>query len=1147
MLIDLRDYQRAAFDAAREFIRQGKRRVLINAPTGSGKCLGRGTPVLMFDGEVKPVEQVVAGDLLMGPDSTPRRVLTTAAGVGPLYRVTPSKGDAYVVNDAHILSLKITRGATKWDCSRSDQYRAGKVHNLTVTDYLSRSATFRHCAKGWRTGVDFAGGQPLPLSPYFLGVWLGDGLSNKASVCTADAEIADEVEAIATQFGLQVRIERQDGNRSVVLHIHGGRRGGAAHPIKDLLDSLGVLSNKHIPRSYLTASREDRLQLLAGLIDTDGSASGGGFDFVQKNERLARDVAFLARSLGLAAYLTPCRKTCSNNGVAGDYWRLSISGDCTIVPVRLPRRRPLARAIKKDPLLVGLKVEPIGSGEYFGFEIDGDRLFLLGDFTVTHNTVLASALMEMVREKGNRANFVVDRLSLIQQTSDTFFRYGLDHGVVQSSHPLYRPSLGIQLCSVQTLSRRGWPESHVDVFDEAHVLHATHKARIEHGGSIVIGLTATPFTKGLGKYFDAVVNVTTTRKLIEDGWLAPYRIFSCAEPDMTGVAVKSTGEWDDTQASKKALEVVGDVVQEYLKHGDGRKFICSAVDTVHVEELQRQFLSAGINVATYTYKDKEDDRAETTAEFRKPGSLIRGLITVTAASRGFDVPDVSCVIMARPLRKSLAEHIQLFGRGLRIAEGKTDCLARGTLVLTDCGEIPIEHITLDHKVWDGENFVSHAGAVCRGMREVIEYDGLIATPDHRVMTDDGWTRFEEAARGQRRIARTGIAGRAVRLADDRQQRGAWGFGQVAGIGSVRSVFRRAFGAFPQLAKARGYGCGLSALQWAPASAGAAVAVSAMPSANGPLPQSELRIVGALRSAWNRVQVFLGERGCSLGGGEPWGSGSGDAVGPHQQQRPLRTWKSSLDNAGWEPEQHAGIWRPGEVHCLPQGIPGCALRGCDVDAHVEHDDTRGDCGSLEGTLTQAQREVWDVLNAGPLQRFTADGRLVHNCLVLDHSGNCARFFADCEDFFDNGIDGLDDGKPKEKKKAEKAEVEPVKCPSCRALHRPSPFCPVCGHEYPKRAAVQHVPGTLKELIAGGHHRELTRNLWPQVMAYCLERREGDAARRQALAIYRDMTGDWPRAKWENTQPADDISAEVRNRIRAQQIGFAKRRESGRAAA
>jgi hypothetical protein len=88
------------------------------------------------------------------------------------------------------------------------------------------------------------------------------------------------------------------------------------------------------------------------------------------------------------------------------------------------------------------------------------------------------------------------------------------------------------------------------------------------------------------------VNVTTTRKLIEDGWLSPYRVFSCAEPNMAGVAIKSSGEWEEAGASKAALEVVGDVVAEYLKHGEGRKFICSGVDTAHVEEMQRQFLAA---------------------------------------------------------------------------------------------------------------------------------------------------------------------------------------------------------------------------------------------------------------------------------------------------------------------------------------------------------------------------------------------------------------------------------------------------------------------------------------------------------------------------------------------------------------------------
>ena len=459
-------------------------------------------------------------------------------------------------------------------------------------------------------------------------------------------------------------------------------------------------------------------------------------------------------------------------------------------------------------------------------------------------TVLASALMEMVREKGNRASFVVDRLSLIQQTSDTFDRYGLDHGVIQGGHERWAPALPIQLCSVQTLGRRRWPETAVDVFDEAHVLHKTHKDRMEEKSSIVIGLTATPFTKGLGKWFDVVINVTTTRTLIEHGWLSPYLIFSCAEPDMAGVTVKSTGEWDEKEASGKALEVVGDVVAEYLKHGGGRKFICSAVDTAHVEELQRQFLAAGINVATYTYKDSEDDRAETTNEFKKPDSAIRGLITVTAASRGFDVPDVSCVIMARPLRKSLAEHIQLFGRGLRIS--------------------------------------------------------------------------------------------------------------------------------PETGKA-------------------------------------------------------------------------------------------------------------------------------------------------------------------------------DCLVLDHSGNCARFFEECESFFDFGAGELDDGKKREKPKPkEKKELEPVKCPQCRALHKPMPACPCCGHEYPRKQAVAHVPGTLKELIAGGYRKELSRDLWPMVCGYVLERREGEAARKQALAIFKDMTGAWPMSDFNSTQPVDP-TAEVRSRIRAQQIRFSHRRKTDTRAA
>lgn len=293
--------------------------------------------------------------------------------------------------------------------------------------------------------------------------------------------------------------------------------------------------------------------------------------------------------------------------------------------------------------------------------------------TGSGKTVIASHLIGESATKGKRSSFVIDRLSLLGQTSETFDRYGIDHGVVQGDHWRWRPALPVQICSIQTVAKRGWPESHLIIVDEAHTITDAVAKRITPRDTITIGLTATPFTKGLGKLYDAVVNVTTTNRLIEQGFLSNYVIYSCVEPDMEGVRVVA-GEYEESESSKRALQVVGDVVKEYLEKGESRKFICSAVDTPHVYELQRQFLAAGINVAAYTYKEKEEDRDDILKEYRKSNSTIRGLITVTAASKGFDCPDIGCVIMARPLRKSLAEHIQFFGRGLRTAEGKDRCL-----------------------------------------------------------------------------------------------------------------------------------------------------------------------------------------------------------------------------------------------------------------------------------------------------------------------------------------------------------------------------------------------------------------------------------------------------------------------------------------
>lgn len=453
-------------------------------------------------------------------------------------------------------------------------------------------------------------------------------------------------------------------------------------------------------------------------------------------------------------------------------------------------------------------------------------------------TELATAMLAATAANNKRGAFIADRRALVEQTVQRFDKYGLEAGVIMADHARFAPSRKIQVCSIQTLIRRQWPDANLLFIDEAHVLPEAVRKKLEAKDCYAVGLSATAITRGLGKYFDVVVNGPPTNRMIEMGRLVPLCIHSFKEPDMKGVDVSSTGEWTGNKAEKEVLAVVGDVVQKYLADGNGEKFIAFAWNIAHAQELARQFMGVGINCATYTADDQPEDRHEAVQEFKKADSTIRGLISVCALSRGFDETSVGLMIDARPLRKAVHEYVQMVGRVMRAHPGKN-------------------------------------------------------------------------------VAR----------------------------------------------------------------------------------------------------------------------------------------------------------------------------------------------------------------------------------VFDHSGNAVRFWHDWNELFENGVSELDDGKPKPKQKAEKTQPEPVKCSKCGHVHKPMPFCPVCGAEYPKKQTVQHVPGSLKELIAGGYHKELARDLWPQVCGYVLERREGDAAKRQALAIYKQMTGEFPKGAWFDSTVPVAPSAEVRSRIRAQQIRFAKGREKG----
>lgn len=348
---------------------------------GSPGCHAKGQGILMYDGTIKKVENIVVGDKLMGPDSTPREVLKLVTGKEEMVKVIPTKGEPFVVNKNHILS--VVHSVTN------------KVYNISVTNLLDRRD---EKLKLYKTGVDFVSDNELPIDPYIFGLWLGDGHSGNTAITTMDKEIKDEWYEYAKAVGHDVRTESRIGSRasSYTITAHNGGPRAFKNNTRNDLRNLGVLKNKHIPQQYLTASREQRLQLLAGLMDTDGSLAYNNFDFIQKNKLLAEQVVFLARSLGLAAYIKECRKGCQT-GATGTYWRVSIIGDTDIIPCRLSRKQAKPRKQVKNPLRNGFKFELLPEDTYYGFTVDKDHLYLMDDFTVTHNCGKTCSIMQAAK------------------------------------------------------------------------------------------------------------------------------------------------------------------------------------------------------------------------------------------------------------------------------------------------------------------------------------------------------------------------------------------------------------------------------------------------------------------------------------------------------------------------------------------------------------------------------------------------------------------------------------------------------------------------------------------------------------------------------------------------------------------------------
>lgn len=724
-IITPRHYQVSAEEGLYKWFETEQGNPLIVLPTA---CHARGTEIMLYDGATKPVEDVAVGDRLMGPDSKPRRVLRLAGGSEMLYRITPKKGEPFVVNEGHILSLQSTNEGKKYPSNTT----GNEIFNIRLGDWLKKSKSWRHLYKLRRVGVDFKPRPAVPFDPWALGVLLGDGcVKYGISITSADVEISTDVTAIMEGFGLRTRIANKGkGNKASSYHyVDDQATRSIQNRVTKILRDMGVYgggaADKFVPDDYKYGSRHTRLEVLAGLLDTDGHC-GDNFDYISKSQQLANDVVFIAQSLGLWAVRRPCQKR-DQNGCGGTYYRVSISGDIHIIPTRVKRKRAAKKFIRKNPLLTGFTVEPVGVGEFFGFSLDEDHLYLTADFIVHHNTgkslVIAKFCENALTSWPTTKILILTHVQeLIQQNYQELIDLwpSAPAGINSAGVGRREYRAPIIFAGIQSVHKYATKFGPVDIvmIDEAHLIprdsdtmyrRFLNDLKVINPHVKIVGLTATPYRldsgrldHGEGKLFDGIAYEYPILDAVREGYLTPL---ISKEPntllDVTGVGTRG-GEFtpSELQAAVDTLDINEAAVTEIVKWGEERKsWLIFGSGVEHCQHLAELVRGKGFSCEVITAETSKTDRAAFIRRFK--AGEIRALASMGVLTTGFNATAVDLIAMLRPT-KSTGLYVQICGRGMRLHPGKANCL-----VLDFAGNVarhgPVDAVDpKDPKKGDGE-------------------------------------------------------------------------------------------------------------------------------------------------------------------------------------------------------------------------------------------------------------------------------------------------------------------------------------------------------------------------------------------------------------------------------------------------------------
>lgn len=545
---------------------------IIETSTAWGKCESADTKILMYDGSIKKVQDVVVGDLVMGPDSTPRKVLRTTTGFGPMYKYTPIKGDVQHFTEHHTLTLVVC--VAKGMRYKGRKYNQGDLLDIQISDYIKQSTTFKHKLKAIRTAIDFPERKQPELDPYFVGLYLGDGDSlmlheRMPRITNPDKEIQDYCIEYGTRMGWSPSFVPSRSKNCPTLSFH--KTEHAIHR------NTCTKTEKRIMPDYKYGSRTTRLAVLAGLLDTDGYAYGSIYEICTKYDGLAEDILFVARSLGLSANDNYCEKVCTNTGKSGMYHRIKISGDCSGLPIRIPRKKVEPRKQSKDVLHVGFTLTRDEDNTYYGFELDQDNRFVLGDFTITHNSYLISMICK-----------AYPTLNILVCTSSTTVVSTL-YEYLCSQIPGQVGMLGGGRCTTQgkrvivstlkSMSKIDPKEVHLVLVDECHSIgnNLAGKDLLQFCFARKFGFSASPIRNdGSQLMLEALLGPTilkmTYDEAVDAGMVTPMKYCMlhcnscpsiCHNQDIPEVLMKRYAYWRNTARNKAIQQFVHKLKQVY--------------------------------------------------------------------------------------------------------------------------------------------------------------------------------------------------------------------------------------------------------------------------------------------------------------------------------------------------------------------------------------------------------------------------------------------------------------------------------------------------------------------------------------------------------------------------------------------------------